>query len=90
MAGVRGRTAAMAQALRTSPKFSPCPHRLLDAPTLKKIEKKLAKAAKTAPFIISAATGDGIEPLLDSILDAVTGEKASEVEDEPEGTWSPL
>ena len=63
---------------------------LLQPAELKKIEKKLAKAAGTAPFIISAATGAGIEPLLDSILDAVTGEKASEAEYEHEGEWSPL
>ena len=63
---------------------------LLSAAEIKKIEKKLAKASGTAPFIISAATGAGIEPLLDAILDKVTGEKASEIEEVHEGEWSPL
>ncbi|WP_309602780.1 GTPase ObgE [Sphingomonas sp.] len=63
---------------------------LLTAAEIKKIEKKLAKASGTAPFVISAATGAGIEPLLDAILDKVTGEKASEVEEIHEGEWSPL
>ena len=62
---------------------------LVEAKDMAKLAKKLAKAAGGAPFVVSAATGDGLEPLLDTILDTVGGEKASEAEllDEP---WSPL
>ncbi len=63
---------------------------LLAPADLKKIARKLAKAAGLEPFIVSAATGEGIEPLLNEILDKVVGEKASEIEHEHEGEWSPL
>jgi GTP-binding protein len=64
---------------------------LVEPKELAKLAKKLAKAAGTKPFVISAATGDGLEPLLDALLDRL-GEEA-EVEKEeaiPAKDWSPL
>ena len=88
---VRGELAAYGAGLEDKPEVLALSRTdLLASAELKKVAKKLAKAAALEPFLISAATGDGIEPLLDAILDKVTGEKASELEDEPEGEWSPL
>ncbi|MEO7504699.1 MAG: GTPase ObgE [Sphingomicrobium sp.] len=63
---------------------------LVDAKDLAKLAKKLAKAAGHDPFVISAATGDGIDPLLDAILDALGDVAEAEVESEPASDWSPL
>ncbi|HEV2043167.1 MAG TPA: GTPase ObgE [Sphingomicrobium sp.] len=88
---VRGELEAYGAGLEDKPEVLALSRTDLLAPAdLKKITKKLAKAAGLEPFIVSAATGDGIEPLLNEILDKVVGEKASELEDEPEGEWSPL
>ena len=88
---VRGELEAYGAGLEDKPEVLALSRTDLLAPAdLKKITKKLTKAAGLEPFIVSAATGDGIEPLLNEILDKVVGEKASELEDEPEGEWSPL
>ncbi|MEO5578444.1 MAG: GTPase ObgE [Sphingomicrobium sp.] len=88
---VRGELAAYGAGLEEKPEVLALSRTdLLGPAELKKIAKKLAKAAGHEPFIVSAATGDGIEPLLDAILDKVAGEKVSELEDQPEGSWSPL
>ena len=88
---VRGELAAYGAGLEDKPEVLALSRTdLLQPADLKKIERKLAKAAGLSPFIVSAATGDGIEPLLDTILDKVAGEKVSEFEDQPEGSWSPL
>jgi GTP-binding protein len=63
---------------------------LVEAKALTKLSKKLAKVAGVEPFVVSAATGDGLEPLLDAILDRVRGEKAAEDEHIHEREWSPL
>ena len=63
---------------------------LVDAKTMAKLAKKLAKVAGVEPMIVSAATGDGLEPLLNAILDKVGGEKAAEQEALDEEPWSPL
>jgi GTP-binding protein len=65
---------------------------LVEPKQLAKIAKKLAKAAGTEPFIVSAATGDGLEPLLNALLDQVGGEKAEEAAADvmSEKPWSPL
>jgi len=63
---------------------------LVDAKELAKLAKKLAKVSKTDPMIVSAATGDGIEPVLDSILERLGEEKAEEEAAIPESPWSPL
>jgi len=63
---------------------------LVDAKELAKLAKKLAKVSGGQPMIVSAATGDGIEPLLDSILVRLGEEKAEEEAAIPESPWSPL
>ena len=88
---VRGELEAYGAGLEDKPEVLALSRTDLLAPAeLKKIAKKLAKAAGLEPHIVSAATGDGIEPVLDTILDKVVGEKASELEHELEGEWSPL
>ena len=63
---------------------------LVEAKQLAKIAKKLAKAAGKDPFVISAATADGLDALLDAMLEHVG---AKQVEDHGEAEpieWSPL
>ena len=62
---------------------------LVDAKTLGKLRKAVAKAAGTEPLVISAATGDGIEALLDAITERL-GTPAEELEAPAEKAWSPL
>ena len=63
---------------------------LVEPKDMAKLAKKLAKVAGVTPFVVSAATGDGLEPLLDAILDAVGGAKEAADEFVHEGEWSPL
>jgi len=64
---------------------------LVEPKELSKLAKKLAKAAGTEPFVVSAATGDGLEPLLDAILDRLGEEEEIEEEETaPAKDWSPL
>ncbi len=63
---------------------------LVEAKEMARLVKKFTKAAGAEPMVVSAATGDGVEPLLDALLDKVGAEKFerdAEVEDRP---WSPL
>ena len=63
---------------------------LVEPKEMAKLAKKLAKVSGVTPFVVSAATGDGLEPLLDAILDEVVGVKEAEDEHVHEGEWSPL
>ena len=63
---------------------------LVDPKDMKKLARKLAKVAGVEPMVVSAASGEGLEPLLDALLDKVGGAKAAEAEDVHEGEWSPL
>ena len=63
---------------------------LVDPKDMAKLAKKLAKVSGVTPFVVSAATGDGLDPLLDAILDEVVGLKEAEDEHIHEGEWSPL
>ena len=63
---------------------------LVEPKMLARLAKKLAKVAGVEPHVVSAATGDGLEPLLDAILDKVGGEKAAELEALDDKPWSPL
>ena len=63
---------------------------LVEPKDMAKLAKKLAKVAGVTPFVVSAATGDGLDPLLDAILDEVGGAKEAEDEHVHEGEWSPL
>jgi GTP-binding protein len=63
---------------------------LVEPKELAKLAKKLAKAAGKEPFVVSAATTDGVEPLLDAIVQRLGTEH---VEDDGEAElieWSPL
>ena len=66
---------------------------------LTKLKKALFKVSGTEPLIVSAATGDGIDPLLDLLVEQLAqGERVSpvalasaEADDEmPAKPWSPL
>ncbi len=63
---------------------------LVEPKEMAKLAKKLAKVSGVTPFVVSAATGDGLEPLLDAILAEVGGLKEAEDELVHEGEWSPL
>ena len=65
---------------------------LVEEKQLAKVHKALEKAAGVPVFAISAPLGEGIEPLLDAVIERL-GQAAVESlpeEEEPEQTWSPL
>ena len=64
---------------------------LVDAKQLAKVSRALEKAGAPSPAVISAATGGGMEALLDAILERL-GPEARPSEDAPsdEKSWSPL
>jgi len=66
---------------------------LLDAKDLAKIATKLKKASGSVPMIVSAATGDGVEALLDGIVErlgAPVDETIPSDDAEEELHWSPI
>ena len=64
---------------------------LVDAGKLDRLSRDLAKASGATPHPISALLGEGIEGLLDAILEALGSEAAAaEEEIQPSGDWSPL
>ena len=63
----------------------------VDAKTLEKLRKKLAKASDSEVFTVSAATGDGVEPLIDALFALIGNAAVDEAEAaEPAQEWSPL
>jgi len=63
---------------------------LVEPKELAKLSKKLAKAAGKEPFVVSAATTDGVEPLLDALVQRLGTEH---IEDDGEAEiieWSPI
>jgi GTPase len=62
---------------------------LLDDKQRAKIVKALEKESGAKVFPISAPLGEGVEPLLDAIIERL-GDAAREVADAAEGHWSPL
>ena len=64
---------------------------LIDEKRLAKVSRELARAAGARPFPISAPIGEGIEPLLDRIVESlgVAAEEEHEVAGN-ERPWSPL
>ena len=65
---------------------------LVDPKQVTKIAKKLAKASGSTPHIVSAATGEGVEPLIEALFELIgdAAIAAAEAEPEPEIAWSPL
>jgi len=68
---------------------------LLGDELMKDIAKDLKKAGAGKAFIISGATGAGVDKLLDAALDLLGDVKAAEAEEEDEGAagdkpWSPI
>ena len=69
---------------------------LVEPAILKTLQKKLAKVSGTTPFILSAATGEGLDAVLDELLERVgpiePGEvpAATEADEDAPKAWSPL
>ncbi|MEO6247210.1 MAG: GTPase ObgE [Sphingomicrobium sp.] len=65
---------------------------LVDPKQVTKLHKKLAKASGGEVHIISAATGDGVEPLIEALFDLIGDGAKAEVEAHgtPDAPWSPL
>jgi GTP-binding protein len=65
---------------------------LVEPKLLAKIARKIAKASGSTPHIISAATGDGVEPLIEALFELIgdAAIAAAEAEPEPAIPWSPL
>jgi GTP-binding protein len=64
---------------------------LVDAARLKEVEVELREATGTEPLLISAPLGEGVEALLDRLIETL-GAEAELVEEAEEATrpWSPL
>jgi GTP-binding protein len=64
---------------------------LVDSKQLKTARQSLADAGALGPFVISAATGDGVEALLDAVVERLGPEpETSELDDGSTAEWSPL
>ena len=64
---------------------------LVDSKQLAKAKKALEKAGASELLTISAATGDGVEGLLDAIIERLGPEtEPAEADDAHERDWSPL
>ena len=89
---VRGELDAYGAGLEDKPELvalSRCD--LVDPKVLAKLRKKLAKACGSDVFIVSAATGDGVEELLEGLFALIGQGAVTEAEEaEPEAAWSPL
>ncbi|PTQ07789.1 GTPase ObgE [Sphingomonas oleivorans] len=63
----------------------------IDPKELEKLRKKLAKESGAEVMILSGATGEGVDAVLDRLLDAIgSAEEESETEAEKEAPWSPI
>ena len=89
---VRGELDAYGAGLEDKPELvalSRCD--LVDPKDLAKLRKKLAKASGTEPHLISAATGDGIDELIEALFTLIGDVAVANAEAvEPEAVWSPL
>jgi GTP-binding protein len=64
---------------------------LVDAKQLKKARASLADAGASDPMVLSAATGDGVEAILDKIVEKLGPEpELRELDDGSKPAWSPL
>ncbi len=88
---VRGELGAYGAGLEDKPEVLALSRSDLGEPkALARLAKKLAKVAGVEPHVVSAATGDGIEPLLDTILVKLGVEQEAEQAEVHETEWSPL
>jgi GTP-binding protein len=63
----------------------------IDAKTVAKLQKKLAKEAGAEVLLMSGASGEGVEPVLDALLAAIGPAGAiAEAKPAEDETWSPL
>ncbi len=63
---------------------------LVEAKPLGKLRSKLGKAAGTEPMVVSAATGDGVDEVLDALFELIGEAAVAEQEEESPADWSPL
>ena len=63
---------------------------LVDGKQVATISRALAKASGKQVFPISAPLGEGLEPLLDAIVERLGREPEQAAAQEPAGDWSPL
>ena len=63
---------------------------LVDEDQLEQVRAALAEVAQSEPRIVSAATGGGIEALLDELIDRLGTPAEAPEEVEPDRDWSPL
>ncbi|QNM81996.1 GTPase ObgE [Sphingomonas sabuli] len=64
---------------------------LVDAEQLADARAALAEAGARTPLILSSATGDGLDSVLDALIERLGSEaEAKALEDGPSGDWSPL
>ena len=61
----------------------------LDEDTLKEQLKKLKKASKRTPYVISSASGQGVQEVLQALLTVIDQEKAEEVPAQSQEEWRP-
>jgi GTP-binding protein len=61
----------------------------LDEDTLKDQLKKLKKASKRTPYVISSASGQGVQEVLQALLTVIDQEKAEEVPAQSQEEWRP-
>ncbi|WP_457092168.1 GTPase ObgE [Microvirga sp. P5_D2] len=61
----------------------------LDEETLKEQLKKLKKACKRTPLVLSSASGQGVQEVLQSLLTVIDEAKAEEIAVETQDEWRP-
>jgi GTP-binding protein len=64
---------------------------LVESDRLAEVTEEVAAAADHSPMAVSAPIGEGVEPLLDALIERLGPEReAAEVDDGARKTWSPL
>jgi GTP-binding protein len=63
---------------------------MLEAKALKKVMAAVEKASGAKPFPVSAPLEEGLEPLLDAVIQSLSEARDGETEREIDRSWSPL
>ena len=88
---VRGELDAYGAGLEDKPEFVALSRAdLVDAKDAAKLRKKLAKATGAEPLLVSAATGDGVDALLDALFELIGEVDGAEQREQEPADWSPL